>query len=110
MRFSLSNGLKLTAMAAIVSLGGLAASTTAASAHYTTTRCDEDGDHCQVLRCDDDGDDCVAIRSYDRDSYYRGYRQPRARWVCDGDGDRCHWVYGGYYARPHVGVSFGWHD
>lgn len=111
MRFALSNGWKMAVLAALVSAGGLAASSTAASAHYVTTRCDEDGDHCWVMRCDDDGDDCVRIRSYDRDSYYRQNYRPRPRWVCDGDGDRCHWVYGGgYYAQPHVGFRFGWHD
>lgn len=111
MKFVLSNGWKMAALAAVASLGWLAAGSSAALADYTTTRCDADGDHCWVMRCEDDGDDCVRIRSYDRDSYYRGYDRPRARWVCDGDGDRCHWVYGGgYYERPHVGFSFGWGD
>ncbi len=105
MKYVLTNGWKIAALAAVVSLGGLAASSSAALADYTTTQCDSDGDHCYVVRCEDDGDDCVRIRSYDRDSYYRA--RPRGRWVCDGDGDRCHWV---DYDRPHAGFSFGWHD
>lgn len=107
----LSVAMKSAALAGALGLAGLAASTTAASAHYRTTRCY--GDHCRVLRCDNDGDDCYAIRSYWRGDYDRGwhraYWRHHRRWVCDDDGDRCHWQYGRHY-RPHLGISFGWHD
>ena len=94
-------------LAGFLAVAALAASATAASAHYTTTRCDNDGDRCWVMRCDDDGDDCYRVRSY-----ARHYDRPRPRWVCDDwDGDDCHWVYPRrHYARPRVGLRFGWGD
>ena len=72
-----------TAAPAVLAIGALAA--TPASAHYTTTRCDRDGDSCHTVRCDDDGDDCGRLRqprySYGYrnryDNYYRnGYENP----------------------------------
>ena len=118
MTFKLSNTVKSAALAGALGLAGLAATATTASAHYTTTRCD--GDRCEVLRCDYDGDGCYTVSSYYRDDY--GYRRDndndsysRARWVCDDDGDDCHWVYGnGYYDHPHshahIGIGLGFHD
>lgn len=98
------NLLKTGTLAALVGLGLVAASP--ALAHYTTTRCDHDGDRCWRVVCEDDGDDCRRV-SYDNDynrgtynSYYRGYyrndsydRDRYRHWVCDSDGDRCHWSY-----------------
>lgn len=111
MTFKLSNTVKSAALASALGLIGLAATATTASAHYTTTRCY--GDRCEVLRCDYDGDGCYTVSSYYRSYGYRrdyddGYR--RAHWVCDDDGDDCHWVYGsGYYRHPyyhsHVGIG-----
>lgn len=117
MTFKLSNTVKSLALASALGLAGLAATATTASAHYTTTRCY--GDRCEVLRCDYDGDGCYTVNSYYRDEgyrgggYYGGYN--RAHWVCDEDGDDCHWSYGyGYYGRPHyrshigIGVHLGY--
>lgn len=112
MSLKISRGRAKLLASSIFALAALAATGTSASAHYTTTRCW--GDRCSAVRCDDDGDRCYAIRTYDRDYYGRGYYhgwrgRDRSRWVCDYDGDDCHRVYGRYY-RPHVGVTFGWHD
>ena len=85
-----SSTLKTTALAGILGLAALAASTTSASAH-TYTRCDRDGDRCVRIHCDSDGDDCWRESVYNRESYYYG----RGRWVCDSDGDDCHWRYHG---------------
>lgn len=105
-----ANSLKTGGLVALLGLAGLAATTTTASAHYRTTRCDRDGDRCAVLRCDDDGDRCYRVRSYYRgDRYDRRYGRRDGHWVCDDDGDRCHWVRG-YYGRPHIGIGFHWGD
>ena len=109
MRLGLFNGLEMVALAALLGVGGLAATATTASAHYVTTRCDDDDDRCGAVICDDDGDDCEPAPAYR--SWDRGERRPRAHWVCDDDGERCHWAYGsGYVARPYFGFDFGWHD
>ncbi|MDE2183678.1 MAG: hypothetical protein KGJ78_11725 [Alphaproteobacteria bacterium] len=98
------NLLKTGTMAALVGLAVTAASP--ALAHYTTTRCDRDGDRCWRVVCENDGDDCRRTNSYndyDR-NYYSGYnrgyynsryydRDRYRHWVCDSDGDRCHWSY-----------------
>jgi hypothetical protein len=66
--------IKTLAIAAVTALGTMAATVAPASAHFTTTRCDRDGDDCYTVRCDDDGDDCHRIYSYPRHDYYRrGY-------------------------------------
>ena len=111
MGFRFSSVIKTAIVAGALGLAGLAATTTTASAHYMTTRCDDDGDHCWVVRCDDD---CDRVREYDRSDEWR-YYHPRGYWACDDDGDRCNWVYEGYrarpyYVRPSVGVTFGWHN
>ena len=112
MTFRLSNTVKTAALAGVLGLAGVAASGTAASAHYIQTRCY--GDHCRVVRCDNDGDDCYTIRAFYRgDRYDRDWRwRHRRHWVCDRGGDDCHWVYGRRYWHrgPHFGVNFGWHD
>lgn len=103
---SVTHSGKAAGLAALLGLAGLAAVATPASAHYTTERCDRDGDRCWLVRCDDDGDDCHTVRSYVRDEY-----RPRPRWQCDWDGDDCGWVYPrGYDGRPRLGFRFGWHD
>lgn len=100
--------LKTAAFTGLVALGFVAAAP--AYAHYSYTRCDRDGDSCRRVVCDNDGDDCRSYmmhsnyyggwrngwrRSYDRDRRYdRGYyRSGYRRWVCDWDGDDCHWTY-----------------
>ena len=66
--------LQNVVIAAFAALGAIGATVVPASAHYTTTRCDSDGDNCYTVRCDDDGDDCRRVSSYPRDSYdRRGY-------------------------------------
>lgn len=107
----ISKTLQTAALAGVLGLGMLAATTTPAKADRAYTRCDRDGDRCWRVVCDWDGDDChrYAIptryrdwrngyyrdrynsydRYYDRGYYDSGYR----RWVCDRDGDRCYWSY-----------------
>lgn len=63
--------LRNTAVVAVVALGAIGGTMTPASAHYTTTRCDRDGDSCYLVRCDDDGDDCRRVSSYSRYNYSR---------------------------------------
>ena len=80
-----------------------------ASADTIETRCSGYGD-CYRVRCDDYHEDCVRMGYYNSGYYNNGYR----RWVCDADGDDCHWVYdNGYHYRhyyyDHPGVSFGFH-
>jgi hypothetical protein len=105
MRFS--KNLKTTALAGLFGLGVAAATTGPAVAHQAYTRCDRDGDHCVRVICDDDGDRCRTYntsyygydnnyynRYYNRYRYDRGYYNSGYRhWVCDSDGDRCHWSY-----------------
>ena len=110
MTLAISKGLKTSTLAALLGLGGLVATAPGAAAHYTATRCDDDGDRCWLVRCDDDGDDCVRVRSYDGNGYGAYYR-PRPRWVCEDDGDDCRWVYPRAYNRhARFGIGFGWHD
>jgi len=70
------SSLRNAAAVAVVALGALGGTVAPASAHYTTTRCDRDGDECYTVRCDDDGDDCSRVSSYSRYNYdrreYRG--------------------------------------
>ena len=82
----LTTGLRTAALAGLLAMAGLAATTSAASAHYRTTRCDRDGDRCVALRCDDDGDRCNRISRY-----YRGY----------GYGHRYHYGYRHDYGRRY---------
>ncbi len=106
---TMSNGLKTAAFAGLLGLAAFAASTAPAAA-YTYTRCDSDGDRCYRVHCDYDGDDCWRSSGYYTNSYYSG-----RHWVCDEDGDDCHWAYSRYYSRPYyarpsIGLSFGFHD
>jgi len=100
-----SNLLKGAAGAGLLVLGALGASATPASADSIETRCNGFGD-CYRVRCDDWHQDCVRV-GYSRSDYYGSNR----RWVCDADGDDCHYAYYGDryrdYDRP--GVSFGFH-
>lgn len=99
---TLKNLGKSAVLAGAVGLMALLGSSASASAHYTTTRCDADGDHCWVVRCDDDGDDCHYVRDY-----HVSEQDRHAHWVCDWDGDDCHWVYDEPREHPSIGLSFG---
>lgn len=112
MRFS--RNLKMAAAAGLFGFGFVVAATSPALAHRAYTSCDRDGDRCWRVVCDNDGDDCRTYRmntddygyrwrrdygrGYDRDyyrNYYRGYTRGGYRyWICDRDGDDCHWSYG----------------
>lgn len=102
-----SNLLKGAAAAGLLALGAIGASAVPASADTIETRCSGYGD-CYRVRCDDWHQDCVRM------GYYRSdYDRPGRRWVCDADGDNCHWAYSDYYRDhyyyDHPGVSFGFH-
>jgi hypothetical protein len=100
---NLSFALKTTALAGLFGAGLFVATATPALAYRSYTQCDNDGDRCWRVVCDNDGDDCrrEQINYYDynrrydwnRDRYYRGYERNYRHWVCDEDGDRCHWSY-----------------
>jgi len=62
----------------------------------TYERCDADGDHCVRVKCDRDGDSCWQQSEYSRNNRYGG----EGNWVCDNDGDRCHYVYAGRQWNP----------
>lgn len=103
-------------------LGALSISTTPALADQVRTQCDREGDFCWRVACDWDGD-CHRIpgsgyhragyfnRGYYggngyyghyRNDYYRNdYGNNGRRWVCDRDGNDCHWTYGGDYRDYH---------
>ncbi len=100
----LSRTLKTAALAGLFSLGIMATST-AARADQVRVYCDRDGDTCTRVVCEDDGDDCKRTtfqnpNRYNRRNYWNnGYRngyggayRPYGHWVCDSDGDRCHWA------------------
>lgn len=110
-----SKTLKTTALASLFGLGFVLATTSPALADRAYTRCDRDGDRCYRVVCDNDGDRCRTYRVnanyygsrgyYDRDryngyygrDYYRdrdNYNTGYRHWVCDRDGDDCHWSYG----------------
>lgn len=70
--------IRNAAVISVVSFGAIGGTVVPAAAHYTTTRCDRDGDECYTVRCDDDGDDCRRVSSYsgynyDRREYRGGY-------------------------------------
>ena len=89
MRFLRLGNYAIVVATALVAIG---ASIVPASAHYTTTRCDRDGDDCYTVRCDDDGDDCRRIASYPRYDYNRrSYYGDQSRAYGDWNG------YGLYY-------------
>lgn len=97
---TLSNTLKFTAAAAVI---GLAAAATTAPARADTIRTNCVGDSCIRVQCDDWGDNCVRIASYYRGDAYdrRDYTPYQTRYVCDADGDDCHWARVPiYYDRP----------
>jgi hypothetical protein len=99
-----SNTLKRTALAGVLGVAAVVGVAGAASAR-DYTRCDADGGRCYRVHCDWDGDNCYRESSYNnyynRDYYHRydrgyyggyygGYHD--RRYVCDSDGDRCHWT------------------
>jgi hypothetical protein len=98
-----SNLLKSAAVAGLLAFGATGAAVTPASADTFETHCNSFGD-CYRMRCNDWHEDCVRV------GYYRSdYDNDRRRWVCDSDGDDCHWQYDSdrYYDRPNV--DFGFH-
>lgn len=104
---SATNLLKSAAVAGVLTLGGLAASAAPASADTFETRCSGYGD-CYRVRCDDWHNDCVRV-GYRGDYYRSDYYHHDRRWVCDADGDDCHWAYYGdryYDYGPNVGFGF----
>ena len=85
MLLTVSKILKTAAVAALLSAGVAGAGATSAAADTIRTKCY--GDDCYRVRCNDYGFDCVNI----------GYVEPVARpyhhrYVCDANGDDCHWV------------------
>ncbi len=101
---STSNLLKSAAVAGLLAFGVTGAAVTPASADTIETRCNSFGD-CYRMRCNDWHEDCVRM------GYYRSdYDRDRRRWVCDADGDDCHWQYYDgyrYYNRPSIHFGFG---
>jgi hypothetical protein len=92
--------LKNTAVAAFVALGAIGVTIVPASAHYTTTRCDRDGDECYTVRCDDDGDDCRRVSSYPGYFYdRREYRGAYSNGYGDGYGYGNEYGYGNGYGN-----------
>jgi hypothetical protein len=92
--------MKLGAAAGLLALGLTAASAVPANAAYYASRCDSDG--CYRVRCHDDGFGCVRVSSYygsdymaprDYDDMDDPYYHSRARYLCDSDGDYCHWTH-----------------
>jgi hypothetical protein len=107
--FAASKIIKRATLAGLFGVGLAAAFSAPASAH-SYTRCDYDGDRCVRVNCDWDGDRCWRESTYYRDSDDYSYYRGRGRWVCDYDGDDCHWVYYGhrpYYYGPRVGLGIG---
>ena len=114
-----STTVKSTAIAGALGLGVLIATASGAAAHYTTTRCDSDGDRCWTVRCDDDGDDCRRSSSYNNYGGYNRYNygsrysngnaygDRRNRYQrCDRDGDDCHGTRSYDYDRDYNGEHY----
>ena len=94
MLLTVSRVLKTAAVAALLGVGLVGAGATSASAEIIKTRCF--GDDCYRVRCNDWGFDCVNI-GYEE----HAYRPFRSRYVCDADGDYCHWVRTYDYERDY---------
>jgi hypothetical protein len=86
MLHSVSNVLKGSALAALIGIGLASAGTTPAAADTLKTRCY--GGQCYRLQCNDFGYDCVRVAYLGN----VGFLRHRDRYVCDADGDECHWV------------------
>ena len=86
MLLTVSNTLKTAAIAVLLGVGLVGAGVPSASADTIRTRCY--GDDCYRVRCNDFGFDCVNI-GYESDRVYRPFH---SRWVCDADGENCHWA------------------
>lgn len=98
--------LKKAAMVGMVALGAMSINIAPASAHYTTTRCDSDGDDCYAVVCDDDGDDCRRVSSYSRDQYdRRGYRG--GYWNGYGGSNGFGWLFGNGWSNGYNGYDNG---
>ncbi len=85
MLLTVSNALKTAAVAALLGVGLMGAGVAPASADTVRTQCY--GGDCYRVRCNDFGYDCVNI-GYEEPAY----RPFHSRWVCDADGDNCHWA------------------
>lgn len=84
MSLTMNKTLMSAAVAALLGVGLAGAGTTVASADTIRTRCV--GDDCYRVQCNDWGYDCVDI------GYRQQYDRPyRSRYICDADGDDCHW-------------------
>jgi hypothetical protein len=112
---SVSNTLKMGALAALLSVGAVAASTAPASADTISTRCY--GDDCHQVRCNDEGYACVRVPDYpefysDETDYTTSFDHPdHARMICDSFGDNCHYAVAPEYNSPGYYDSYGvWHD
>jgi hypothetical protein len=107
----LKRAIQPVAVAGLLGLGFLGASSTPALADHVRTQCDRDGDYCWRVWCDRDWDDCHPVpgSGYNRYSYYRrptfysnygsnygsydGSYYHERRVVCDWDGDDCRPAY-----------------
>ncbi len=82
--------LKFLVAAALIGLGAAGAASVPARAEVIRNNCV--GDDCVRLRCNDWGDDCVRIGFYRRGEFGDVYVRYRSRYVCDDDGEFCHWT------------------
>lgn len=98
----LANTLKTTALAALLGLGVLGASGTAASAYTIKTRCY--GDDCVRLQCNNYGYDCIRTGYYDRDDYDRPYGYTRTYSYYPYDYDDGY--YRDYDVHPYRGYDY----
>lgn len=99
---SMSNILKASAVAGVLSVGAYMAVPAPAVAATYETHCDRFGGACYRVRCDNDGDNCVRLYDTDRDVERTAYRH----WYCDGDG--CRWTYDYTYSRPRYDYDYNY--
>ena len=93
-----SNSLKTAAVLAVLGGGAMIAGAMPASADSYRSDCM--GNDCVRLQCDDWGNDCVRVGYFHRSE--RAYAPYHARYVCDADGDDCHWVRTPVYYEDRV--------
>ncbi|MBI1179930.1 MAG: hypothetical protein GC201_05180 [Alphaproteobacteria bacterium] len=107
---TISRTLKRGTLAALLAVGAVAGSITAAEAHYYTQQCDRDGDDCVALRCDNDGDDCRVVRHRHYRPAYRDYHHARPHYRGYYDGYGSNGVYFGFRTGPHYRHGWYRHD